>query len=95
MRTSTVQRIWPIPDRVTIDEQVVSGEVVFRSLKRPTLTIETAALPPAGIGPDGYLCVVDVGVSRYRFYATYKGAWQSPGKVTLTALEDVRPEAVG
>jgi hypothetical protein len=85
---------WPIPDRVTIDGEVVSGEVTFRALKRPSLTVPAAALPAAGIGPDGYLCVVELGARRYRFRASYKNAWQAPGQVTLTALEDVRAETI-
>jgi hypothetical protein len=86
------QRQWGTPERVTIDGEVVSGDVVFRALQRPTLTLDFAALPTQGMPLDGYHCVVELGSRQYRFHATHKGAWQIPGRVTLTALEDVRPE---
>jgi hypothetical protein len=77
---------------VTIDGEVVSGAVVFRALQRPTLTVDSTALPTVGMPLDGYFCVVELSSRRYRFHATHKGAWQIPGRVTLTALADVRPE---
>jgi hypothetical protein len=77
---------------VTIDGEVVSGDVVFKPLQRPTLTVESAALPIVGMPLDGYFCVVELRNRCYRFHATYRGAWQIPGRVTLTALADVTPE---